>query len=157
MAKKIINNVYETSNSIENIDVVVSTKAKELYAQLLSCNDNAKVRQIVTNNLCVELCKCFKIKNVTEVRICNTQQDSKTVNGVCVRKTMGKYIVNQNMIVVFNKTAVRKQIVAIKSFSDTFLHEFAHVLDHLYYNFATSPHTTGFYKRISSLKQKLST
>ena len=154
MVKKVLN-VYETSNSIENIDINISSTARSLYRQLLQCGESAKERQLVANKLCIELCKCFGMKKHVEVRICNVAQDSKTVNGVCVRKTMGKYIVSQNMVVVFNKTAVRKQVVAIKSFTDTLLHEFVHYLDFHFYKFRESPHTSGFYKRITSLKNLL--
>jgi hypothetical protein len=149
--------LYEKSNSIENIDIAISDSAKRLYKKLLACNDNAKERQSAVNKFCSELCNCFNInkKNIVEMRVVNTPQDSKTVNGVCVKKTLGKYVYPQNMIIIFNKTAVRKQTVSIRVFSDTVLHEFVHYIDHYYYNFSTSPHTSGFYKRIFNLKEKL--
>ena len=157
--KKVSNNLslYEKSNSIESICITFSDKVRVLYRELLLCCDDAKVRQLMANKLCIELCKCFGLKQVVELRVCNVPQDSRTVNGVCVSKTSGKYIHSQNMIVVFNKTAVRKQIVSIKVFSDTLLHEFAHYLDHSYYRFNESIHTSGFYKRIFDLKEKLKT
>jgi len=149
-----VKNVYETSKNIENIDIVVSDKAKDFYKILLLCDTVAKSRQLIANKLCAELCKCLNIKPV-EVKVCNVPQDSKIVNGVCVSRTKGKYIPSQNMMVIFNKTAVRKKIVAIKDFSDTLLHVFVHHLDYKYYNFGDSPHTSGFFKRISCLKEKI--
>jgi len=147
---------YEKSNNIESVEFSVSAAAKKAYKDLLNSGDaSAKERQVLSNKLVLELCRCFKIRNVSEVRVCNVAQDSKTVNGRCVRKTMGKYMVSQNMIIVFNKTAIRKNTVAIKSFTDTLLHEFCHALDYLHYKLGDSLHTAGFYKRITSLKIKL--
>jgi len=124
---------------------MVSEKAKELYSSLLLCSDKVKERQAFANEFCTELCKCFKLK-VVELRVCNVPQDSRIVNGVCVSKVKGKYIPQQRMIVIFNKTAVRKQVVTIKVFVNTVLEQFV---------FYQSPNTDDFLNRLSDLKKEL--
>ena len=154
--KNKILDVYTRSKEIEyftGVDITDTTKI--LYSQLLLCGEKAKERQIMANLFCIELCRCFKIKRPIEVRVCNSPQDSTVVNGVCVSRILGKYIPSQRMCIIFNKTAVRKNIVSIKVFADALLHEFIHYIDHEYYGFNTSPHTSGFYNRLCDLKLKL--
>ena len=146
---------YNSSNDKIEISFTVSEHAKVLYRLLLACDSGSKARQAISDKLCRELYRCADLKNMAEVRVCNVQQDSKTVNGVCVKKVLGKYIPSQRMIVLFNKTAVRRQTVSIKVFADALLHEITHSLDYLYYHLDDSPHTSGFYKRIFDLKEKL--
>lgn len=58
-------------------------------------------------------------------------------------------------IVIYNTTAKTGKAVSAKSFADTLLHEFTHHYDTRYLKI-DSRHTAGFYKRISSLKEGLS-
>ena len=71
-------------------------------------------------------------------------------------KTLGNYAPLSMVITLFNKTAVKRQIVAIKTLADTLLHEFIHHYDYTRLNLGASPHTAGFYRRIGDLKTKLS-
>jgi hypothetical protein len=126
-------------------DIVISEDARLLYNNLLLCSGNVKERQFAASSLCIELCRCFNLK-VFELRVCNVPQDSRTVNGVCVSKKRGKYVPQQRMVVIFNKTAVRKQIVSIKVFADTVLQQFV---------FYENPNTIDFISRVSGLKRAL--
>jgi hypothetical protein len=54
-------------------------------------------------------------------------------------------------IVVWMRTAKRRQIVAYKTFLRTLLHEVCHHLDYTCLRLPDSYHTEGFYKRESSL------
>jgi hypothetical protein len=57
-------------------------------------------------------------------------------------------------IAISNKTAVRGQILAPKSFLDTLLHEWMHHYD-TYRLKLRSIHSKGFYLRLNNLKEKL--
>lgn len=58
-------------------------------------------------------------------------------------------------ITVWMRTAQRKQVVAIRTFLRTLLHELCHHLDYKYLKLEDSFHTEGFYKRETSLFQQI--
>jgi hypothetical protein len=58
-------------------------------------------------------------------------------------------------ITVWMRTARRGQVVAFRTFLRTVLHEFCHHLDFALLRLSYSFHTTGFYKRESSLYKQL--
>ncbi|MBL8200082.1 MAG: hypothetical protein JNK40_03840 [Chromatiales bacterium] len=58
-------------------------------------------------------------------------------------------------ITVWMRTAKRSRVVAFRTFLRTLLHEFCHHLDFALLRLSYSFHTTGFYKRESSLYQQL--
>lgn len=68
----------------------------------------------------------------------------------------GTYAPLTHTIKIYNTTAKTLKPISIGAFIDTLLHEFMHHYDHTYLKLHTSPHTAGFYKRISDLKAKLS-
>ena len=69
-------------------------------------------------------------------------------------KRYGSYRLGSATITIPNRTAVRGQIVASKTFLDTLLHEWLHHYDTLKLKL-NSIHTKGFYLRLSDLKGKL--
>jgi len=58
-------------------------------------------------------------------------------------------------ITVWMRTAKRKQVVAVKTFLRTFIHEICHHLDYELLDLGESFHTEGFYKRESSIVHQL--
>ena len=56
---------------------------------------------------------------------------------------------------IWMRTAQRQQIVAYKTFLRTLLHEFCHHVDFELFKFPESFHTEGFYKRESTLLNRL--
>ena len=58
-------------------------------------------------------------------------------------------------ITVYNKTAVRQQYLAPKSYLDTIVHEFLHHLDYELLKLDHTYHTQGFYSRLGDLMGKL--
>lgn len=58
-------------------------------------------------------------------------------------------------ITVWMRTAQRRQVVAFRTYLRTLLHELCHHLDYEYLQLDESFHTTGFYKRESSLFRQL--
>lgn len=68
-------------------------------------------------------------------------------------KTFGRYWVH-NRIEIWNKRAIRNQVISINVFADTLIHEFIHHYDTCVLGI-DSIHSAGFYKRINDLTNKL--
>lgn len=65
------------------------------------------------------------------------------------------YTVQTQVITLYNLTAIKKHVVSIKVMAATLLHEFIHHYDMTFLKLSDSPHTSGFYKRIADLENKL--
>lgn len=143
---------YEISNNITEVSL---KRFKSDYSRdFLKCGTTINERQKVAQTLLNYLCEKFKIAScIVEVK--NKPQLHSTRNGKLRSKTYGRYYPHKNYIEIFNLTAVKKQPVSIKTMYDTLLHEFMHHYDMTKLNFTESPHTKGFYMRISDLKEKL--
>jgi hypothetical protein len=63
----------------------------------------------------------------------------------------GDYDPEKNLVRVWMRTAVRKQITSLGTFLSTLCHEFCHQLDFQFFGFRDSPHTRGFYERTALL------
>lgn len=143
---------YEISNNITEVSL---KRFKGDYSRdFLKCGTTISERTKVAQALVNYLCEKFKIAScIVEVK--NKPQLHSTRNGKLRSKTYGRYYPHKNYIEIFNLTAVKKQPVSIKTMYDTLLHEFMHHYDMTKLNFTESPHTKGFYMRISDLKEKL--
>ena len=75
----------------------------------------------------------------------------KSSNNISIIELHGDYHVKKMRIRVWMRTAIKKQPVKYRTLLNTLLHEFCHHLDLFYYNFYSSPHTRGFFERISRL------
>lgn len=143
---------YAKSNSIET--VALQRFSKTEYKDLLKDGDRQRKAQALVNYLCGK----FHIPTVP-VFVVNTPQPHATNGSGNLRsKTLGTYThsVLYSKITMYNLTAVKKQTVSIKTFAGTLLHEFMHHYDIHYLKMDATPHTAGFYKRISDLEGKLS-
>lgn len=138
---------YEISNSITNVRL---NSFRASYSHdLLKCGESITERQRVAQKLLNYLCDKFKI-NYVSLNVSTKARPSKG-NG----QTYGLYYPLQKHIVIFNNTAKTHKTISIKSFYDTLLHEFIHHYDFEVLKLSDSLHTTGFFKRISDLKNKL--
>lgn len=63
----------------------------------------------------------------------------------------GDYHPEKNLIRVWMRTAVRRQVTSFGTFLSTLCHEFCHHLDYKQLGFRDSPHTRGFYERVAAL------
>jgi hypothetical protein len=63
----------------------------------------------------------------------------------------GDYHPDKNLIRVWMRTAVRKQVTSFGTLLSTLCHEFCHHLDMKGFGFRDSPHTRGFYMRTALL------
>ena len=140
--------IYEKSNEITSVRLNSFSKvyAHEVLLSLESSCDREENAQILLDYLC----KKFKIERVTlsvtpAARPCNRRNI----------QTYGCYYPASRRIVIFNTTAKTKKTIAIKTFYETLLHEFIHHYDMVGLKLGDSPHTSGFYKRIGDLKEKL--
>ncbi len=143
---------YDRSNAITAVDFAASETARRLAAELLDAHAAAD-RQRISEALLDELADCAKI-DICRVKISDTRQYHRRRGGRTVFKQYGYYRPQTNYIYIHNRTAVRGQILAAKSFLETLLHEWLH-----HYDFRVlrlhSIHTSGFYLRLQSLKQQL--
>ena len=144
---KPINN-YEVSNKIENVRL---TSFKSDYSEsLLKGSDNISQRDKRAETLLNYLCTKFKINNIT-LLVTNKPRPCKGRGQIC-----GWYVPTEKKIIIYNTTAKTNKTISIKSFYDTLLHEFIHHYDYEVIGLTDSLHTSGFYKRITDLKNKLS-
>ena len=63
----------------------------------------------------------------------------------------GDYTPRTQVIRLWMRTAVRKQVTSFGTFLSTLCHEFVHHLDCRHFGFKDSPHTRGFYERTALL------
>ncbi|MFH1286410.1 MAG: hypothetical protein ABII02_01520 [Candidatus Magasanikbacteria bacterium] len=143
---------YEKSNSITKVKFYISKKTKKLAWQLLHSEETIQ-RQRISDLLLEELSLLAGVKPVT-VKISHNKQVHKKTNGRVSYKQYGFYRPGSHHIYITNRTAVRGQFLAPKTFTDTLLHEWMH-----HYDFGklkiNSIHTAGFYARLKDLKEKV--
>jgi len=143
---------YQRSNAIMQIDFPVSKIVKKLTKQLLGSQTENK-RQRLGTRLFDELCDLAQI-DVVNLKVSSAKQYHSKYKGKVVAKQYGYYRPQSSYIYVNNRTAVRGQILASKTFLDTILHEWTHHYDHHKLKL-NSIHTSGFYARLKDLKEKL--
>lgn len=144
---------YERSNSILKVTFPISKQAKKLASKLLKKQDDENKRQILSDQLLDELADMAKI-DIVKLKISKAKQYHKKYKGRVVAKQYGYYRPGSKYIYINNRTAVRGQILAPKTFLDTLLHEWLHHYDHCKLGL-NSIHTAGFYARLKDLKTKL--
>lgn len=143
---------YAISNSITKIHFPISDEARHLTALLLK-SKNEIDRQNIGDQLLDELADLAEI-DIVHLKISDEKQYHKKHNGKVALRRYGYYKPLSQYIHISNKTAVRGQILAPKSFVDTLLHEWLHHYDYKKLKI-NSIHTSGFYARLKDLKEKL--
>lgn len=143
---------YERSNAVLDIPVTITLQARQLTRQLLATFD-ARQRQQLGLALLDELTEAARM-NVCELEVRDTPQAHRRGSSRLVYKKYGHYQPKTKGILIYNRTAVRGQILAPKSFLETLVHEWVHHYDveKLKLN---SIHTLAFYRRLNGLKAKL--
>ena len=143
---------YKRSNSITKIKFPISSTARKLTTQLLNSKSEQK-RQKLGDELLDELADLAGI-DIVRLKISKAKQYHKKYNGRVVSRQYGYYKPGTKYIYINNRTAVRGQILAPKTFLDTMLHEWVHHYDHCKLRL-NSIHTSGFYARLKDLKEKV--
>ena len=143
---------YEKSNSITKVPLNISGEAIA-YTQELLKSSTVDERQALGEQLLDELSDAAQIA-IVELKIADQNQHHRKANNRVVMKRYGLYKVASASILIQNKTAVRGQTLAAKTFLDTLLHEWLHHYD-IHKLKLNSIHSKGFYLRLSDLKTKL--
>lgn len=134
------------------IDFSISKTAERLVKKLLKSKTTA-LRQRLSTELLDELCDLSEIC-IVNAKISDAKQYHKKYKGRTVFKQYGYYKPDTKYIYINNRTAVRGQLLAAKTFLDTLLHEWTHHYDHERLGL-DSIHTAGFYARLKDLKEKV--
>lgn len=143
---------YRRSNAFEMVDFSPTSRAKKLV-RILATKQTARIREQLCTDLLDELCDSALI-DIVDITVEDKKQYHRKKGGKLAMKQYGYYRPDKKQIVVHNKTAVRGQILAAKSFIDTVLHEWVHHYDYAKLGLR-SIHTKGFYARLQDIKQKL--
>ncbi len=143
---------YRKSNKITKVKFPISAEAKRLCRELFRHKDTA-IRQELSTALLDELTDLSGI-DIVNVTISDAKQYHKKRGGRVSFKQYGYYKPDTRYIYIHNRTAVRGQILAAKTFVDTLLHEWMHHYDSVKLGL-NSIHTAGFYARLKDIKTKL--
>ncbi len=143
---------YNKSNKITAVKFPISVRAKNITKKLLG-SKSEESRQSLSDGLLDELADMAEI-DIVNLKISKAKQYHKKRNGRVAFKQYGYYKPRSKYIYINNRTAVRGQILAPKTFLDTLLHEWMHHYDHSKLGL-NSIHTAGFYSRLKDLKEKL--
>ena len=144
---------YEKSNSIEAVKL--SRLSHKEYKAVLSATESTSDRQRQAQALCDYLSARFKVQAPIVKVVNRSQPHSTSYRGTLRSKTFGIYAPASQVITLYNLTAIKKQVVSIKQIAATLLHEYIHHYDFTVLRLDASPHTAGFYKRISDIENKL--
>ena len=142
--------IYRASDRIQTISVPGPEELRttsRMIAESLAAADRPLIQALcdkLVNNLGTQLSAPQVHVSVRATRpsrswgelhgLCETAEDSRPAH-----------------IVVWMRTAKRRQVVACKTFLRTLVHEVCHHLDYTYLKLPDSYPTEGFYKRESSL------
>lgn len=144
-------NNYIKSNQI--LTIKYKTFAKRYLSNVYRAENDINKRYDSSRELLNYLCGKMNIPNVELVVLDKNRKknNNKEIHGFYVksgRKDLSK-------IVIYNRTAVRGNIISINQYIDTLLHEFMHHYDFNVIKLSESLHTSAFYNRINDLKNKL--
>ena len=145
--EKSLSKSYIKSNKHETVRL--SRFSKKYGQMILNSTEDEKDRQERSQALTDYLCERFGIAPV-KVMVTTLKRPSRGRGQV-----YGFYTPSNHKITIYNTTARTCKPTAIKTFFDTLIHEFMHHYDYQVLKLEDSFHTTGFYKRIDDLKNKL--
>lgn len=153
--------VYRRSQRATGLPVRPSPVARGLALRLLEVGDDPHERRRLGQMLLDELSTIAAIGRV-ELVVADRPQVHQHDGRRLQSKTYGYYRcwfedgeVSRARIRIYNRTAVRAQVVAAKVFLNTLLHEWVHHFDFSALRLARSPHTAGFYSRLRALADAL--
>ncbi len=145
--------VYRQSDRVTALPLLGKENLRPLVLRLeeaLEKEQAAGVRK-VAGELCREICRALGVESV-EVKVLSRRPNRSG------EELMGTYSEREDRpaeIVVWMRTAKRRQVVAVKTFLRTLLHELCHHLDYTLLKLDDSFHTQGFFQRESSLFSQL--
>ncbi|MFH1631436.1 MAG: hypothetical protein ABIA47_00205 [bacterium] len=147
-----LNSNYKRSNKIVQVDFDVSGQAREIASAILG-SQSSEQRQKLGDDLLDELADLAEI-DIVKLKISEAKQHHRKRDNRLVFKQYGYYKPGAHYIYINNRTAVRGQILAPKTFLNTLLHEWMHHYDICKLRL-DSIHTKGFYLRLNHLQDML--
>lgn len=148
--------VYRQSDAIAAIRIEGGTTALRAIAQEIERvlgEDNALRVQALSQRLADSVTSQLRVASVgVTVLAVRPHNDWGELHGFY--RPAGE--TESSAIVLWMRTAQRKQVVAYRTFLRTLLHELCHHLDYALFDLHYSFHTQGFYRRESSLMRQLS-
>jgi len=145
--------IYRKSDAIEGIPVEDPERIHPVVIALrksLADNKRSEVAK-QSSEICRRVCEDLGTEKLI-VKISSKRPSSST------KELHGLYEWAEGetpVLTIWMKTAVKRQVVAFKSFIRTVLHELCHHLDYTYFDLEDSFHTEGFFKRESSLYRQI--
>lgn len=145
---------YIKSNKIEKLPrlSMLKTRTKQLFVQL---REQISLTESELNQLTSMILSDMGLKNCSvtyggvEPHSHNGRRLKSKTYGIHKKSAFG------TSIHIYKLTAMKRKERASKSVLDTLLHEIVHELDYNLIGLNRSLHTSGFYKRIGSLRQAL--
>ena len=145
--------IYRKSASIEYIPVKDPGRIFPAVIELRKslADNNRRNAAKCSSEICRRICEGLGAQALI-VKISAKRPSSSTeeLHGL-YEWTEGKTPV----LTIWMKTAVKRQVVAFKTFIRTLLHELCHHLDYTHFDLDDSFHTEGFFKRESSLYKQI--
>ena len=144
--------VYDRSDRLTNVPVRLTPRAAravQLLEWTLAQGDRIRTQR-VAQVICDEICAALRVPAVrVEVKATRPANRRGELHGLY--QSAGR----AQLISVWMFTAKREQVVAYRTFLRTLIHEVCHHLDYELFQLADSFHTTGFFRRESSLVHQL--
>lgn len=142
---------YEKSN--KEVFVKYNKLSKKEYEKLYNAGTGIEERQRAGQKMINYLCDKYNINRVP-LKVLNAGRQRVGTGEMHGRYNFNPITMIGNYILIYNLTAVKKNVISIKTFIDTLLHEFIHHYDVEFLKINTH-HSKGFYLRISDLHKKL--
>ena len=142
---------YLRSDAIETFNLMPSPEALRMTSALTKtlAEGRQAAAGLIARRLADELCKLFRVRPIDiEVRGVRPHNTRGELHGIF-------YPTRPPRIVLWMRTARRHQAVKPRTFIRTLLHEIGHYLDYSLLLLGDSFHTSGFFKRESSLVRVL--
>jgi hypothetical protein len=145
--------VYRKSDRVTALPLPEKANLQPLVLRLeeaLEKEQAAGVRK-AAGELCREVCRVLGVESV-QVKVLSKRPNRSG------EELMGTYSEREDRpaeIAVWMRTAKRRQVVAVKTFLRTLLHELCHHLDYTLLKLDDSFHTQGFFRRESNLFSQL--
>lgn len=150
---KLTSSSYQKSNRCLTVDFEPTEDCQLLAARILE-ETSVQRRGFLADAVVNDLCQSAELPPCAVLISDQPQKHRKDQKGRLRLKVYGFYQPQPARITIYQRTAIRRQILAPKTFLNTLLHEFLHHYDR-YSLQINSLHTAGFYHRLGHLTELL--
>ena len=146
--------IYDRSEAVPSLKLPAAVKLRPLVDKIASAlaSENRKQTENAASEFTENLLRMLRV-SLVDVKVLAKRPSNRwgELHGL-YEPSDGT---SRPLLTVWMRTAMRKDVVAFKSFLRTLLHEIGHHLDYELLGLEDSYHTQGFYKRESSLYHQL--